>query len=46
MEELNVDQKTGEKIVLGPTAGNWRLVAVMFLSGLVAIASGTYLLTA
>jgi uncharacterized iron-regulated membrane protein len=46
MENSHIDQEMHQETAMGSMAGKWRLVAAMLLSGVVAIVSGAYLLTA
>lgn len=46
MEKAHIDQEIDREVAMGAKTWNWRLVAAMLLSGLVAIVSGAYLLTA
>jgi uncharacterized iron-regulated membrane protein len=46
MEKVHIAQEIDREIAMGAKTGNWRLIAAMLLSGLVAIVSGAYLLTA
>ncbi|WP_171049043.1 hypothetical protein [Rhizobium sp. MHM7A] len=46
MGKVQIDQEIDREVAIGAKTGNWRLVAAMLLSGLVAFVSGAYLLTA
>ena len=46
MGKINIDQQLSQRTALDSASGKWRLVVAMLLSGIVAIVSGAYLLTA